>query len=428
MNELSVVLIGSYPPRRCGIGTFTADLSRSLANLPGIRTHVVAIQPPGEAYAYAPRVIGRIIQGAPEDYDRAADVAARAGADIICIQHEYSLWGEWGPRGPESDYAQVLIQAAAARGIPVVSTLHTIRPHPQPRERQVLGAVIDQSAATVVMVRTGAMILIDDYQASAERIVRIAHGVPVVEQQPRRFFKRRLGLEGRTIVSTFGLLDPRKGIEYAIRAVKRVVDRHPELLYLVVGETHPELRKQAGESYRNQLQTLVRELHLEEHVVFVNQYLSDGEVVDYLQASDIYVTPYLDRNQITSGTLAFAVGTGKAIISTPYPHASEALAEGRGLVSEFRSAQSLGHCLLLMLDNPELRTRFERGTTEYGRRDFWPSVGERYAQLFRRIVTGRTFDDMLAIRPEEISSLGLPTSERRSEPAETAAMKLVAAR
>ena len=406
-RPLNVVLVGSYPPRRCGIGTFTADLSRSLTHV-GHHVHVVAIQPPGEAYAYPRNVIGRIIEGYPTDYSRAADLAAEVSADVICLQHEYSLWGRWGPHGPETDYAQDLIQAASTlrKPIPVVTTLHTIRPQPGPAEEEVLSRLIKNSRATVVMVRMGAMILMDDYHIPLDSVVRIQHGVPMVDSQPRRYFKRRLGLENRTIVSTFGLLDPRKGIEYAIRALKRVVDRHPEVLYLVVGETHPELRKHAGEQYRNQLQSLVRELGLENNVCFVNQYLSDREVIDYLQASDIYVTPYLDRNQITSGTLAFAVGTGKAIISTPYPHAVEALAEGRGLVCELRSAQALGHCLLLMLDNPELRMRFEQRTAEYGRRSFWPAIGRRYAELFERVASGQSLDDMLAVRSEELHANG----------------------
>src|SRR5579872_1534841 len=214
MTELSVVLVGSYPPRRCGIGTFTADLGRALAQCPDVAVHVIAIQPPNEAYAYPRNVIDRIIQNGPDDYRRAAETAARCGADVICLQHEYSLWGKWGPNGPETDHTKDLIEAAAnlRRPIPVVSTLHTIKPQPRPAEREVLAGLVERSAAKVVMVRTAAMILMDDYQVPLDRVVRIAHGVPVVDSQPRRYFKRRLGLEGRTIVSTFGLLDPRKGI------------------------------------------------------------------------------------------------------------------------------------------------------------------------------------------------------------------------
>lgn len=406
MSDLSVVLIGSFPPRRCGIATFTSDLARSLAAQPGIRTSVLAIEPPGESYAYGREVIGRIRQEDPPSYTRAIELAARAGADVICIQHEHGLWGVWDKDHLDSDNTVAVLEAAASRRppIPVVTTLHTIRPHPDALSRQTLRGIIEHSGAVVVMVRTGAMILMDDYGVSPDKLVRIPHGVPVVEAKARRFFKRRLGLEGRTIISTFGLINPRKGIEYAIRAMRRVAQRHPEALYLVVGETHPELRKSAGEAYRNQLQLLVRKLGIQDHVQFVNQYLTDRQLIDYLQASDIYVTPYLDRTQITSGTLAFAVGTGKAIISTPYPHATEALAEGRGLLAEFRSADSLAKCLVLMLDNPELRRTWEGRTVEYGKGDLWPLVGEHYARLLRRVVDGVPYSDMLAVSPDQLAA------------------------
>lgn len=402
MADLRVAVVGSFPPRRCGIATFTGHLERSLNAVPGIDARIIVIEPVGESYSYPKQVIGRIRQQDEASYTKAADIASKWKADVMCLQHEYGLWGLWGPDGPERDNIVPLLHAAqaASKSIPVVTTLHTVRPQPQPSEKDVLSGIVRLSAATVGMVRTAAMILVDDYGVSSDRVVRISHGVPVVESRPKAYFKRRLGIEGRKIITTLGLLDPRKGIEYAIRAMSEVVKRHPEALYLIVGETHPETRKRDGEAYRNQLHTLVVELGLQQHITFVNQFLSDRQLVDYLQASDIYVTPYLDRDQITSGTLAFAVGTGKAIISTPYPHATEALAEGRGLLTELRSTESLTHCLFLMLDNPEQRQMWEARTKSYGRQDDWPSVGQRYAELFHRIVEGRSLDDMLAITPE----------------------------
>jgi glycosyltransferase involved in cell wall biosynthesis len=366
-------------------------------HLHGLSVQVAAIDPPDETYSYEARVIARIQQDEPEGYEEAVERARKARADVLCVQHEYGIWGEWGDGGPKVDHTVAFLKAAQREGIPVVSTLHTIRPSPTDYERETMRGIVDGSAATVVMVRTGAMILMDDYGIAPEKLVRIPHGVPVIERRPRRDFKKRLGLEGRTLITTLGLLDPRKGIEYAIQALPEVIEHHPEALYLVVGQTHPELRKRAGEQYRNELTSLARELGVARNVRFVNQYLSDREVVDYLQATDVYLTPYLDRHQITSGTLAFAVGTGRAIISTPYPHATEALAEGRGLLSEFRSAESLCHCLLLMLDNPEDRHAWEISTAEYGKRDSWPDVGARYVDLFRRVVTGQSFDEMLAV-------------------------------
>jgi glycosyltransferase involved in cell wall biosynthesis len=321
--------------------------------------------------------------------------------DVVSIQHEYGLWGIWGQE-LEKDFTLRFIDAlsAGARPIPVVTTLHTIRPSPPQLERDVLRGIVERSTATVVMARVGAMILMEDYGVSPRTVARIPHGVPVIQRLPRRHFKRELGFEGRTIVSTIGLLDPRKGVEYAIRAMPAVVEKYPAALYLVAGETHPANRRRFGEQYRNELAALVDELRLSDHVCFVNQYLSDQEIVDYLQASDIYLTPYLDRNQITSGTLAFAVGTGKAIVSTPYIHATEALAEGRGLLAEFRSAESISHCLLLLLDDPGLRQEMERRMAEYGRQDAWPTVGARYVELFRRVIARESITDFLAIEPD----------------------------
>jgi glycosyltransferase involved in cell wall biosynthesis len=404
VRDLTVVLVGSYPPRRCGVATFTADLGRALTLQSDIHVYIIAIEPQGEAFLYGRNVIGRIQENGQEGYLDAVKHVYRYRADIVCVQHEFGLWGVWSSGDLELDYSVPFIRALSEgpRRIPVVTTLHTIRPNPPHGEREALRGIVMHSAASVVMARIGAMILIEDYGLPSDTIVHIPHGVPVVEQRPRRYFKRQLGLEGRTIISTLGLLDPRKGIEYAIAAMPAVIERHPEALYLIVGETHPEYRKRFGEQYRNELRVLVHELGLRDHVRFVNQFLSDREVVDYLQASDIYVTPYLDRNQITSGTLAFAVGTGKAIISTPYVHATEALAEGRGLLAEFRSAESLAHCMLLMLDNPEYRHLCERLTAEYGKQDAWPLVGARYAELFRRIVAGEPFTDMLAVKAPTI--------------------------
>jgi glycosyltransferase involved in cell wall biosynthesis len=401
MADLSLLIASTYVPRHDGLATFAADLERGVTAQSGVHARVIAIEPEDETLHYGRRVVGRMQQGDTDSYLRAAREVRRLNPLVVSMQHEYGLWGEWGD-GLEKDHAVPFIETVASQGVPVVTTLHTIRPSPSEFERDVLRGIVEKSAATVVMARMGAMILMDDYDISPDSIVHIPHGVPVVERLPRRQFKRQLGLEGRTIISTLGMLDPRKGIEYAIQAMPAVAEQHPEALYLIVGETHPSYRKKLGEQYRNELRALVRELNLYNHVRFVNQYLSDRELVDYLQASDIYVTPYLDRHQITSGTLAFAVGTGKAVISTPYVHATEALAEGRGLLAEFRSAESLAQCLLLMLNEPEYRRDMEQRMVAYGGQDAWPLVGQRYVELLRRVVEGKPLDDFLAVTPQAV--------------------------
>jgi glycosyltransferase involved in cell wall biosynthesis len=402
---LSVLLVGTYVPRHDGLATFASDLRRAMAEQEGVQARVIAIDPPGESLRYGRHVVGRIQQGRRESFERAAQIVHQMRPDVVSIQHEFGLWGIWKEE-LESDFTQDFVRAVSSgpRSVPIVTTLHTVRPSPPEAERSALRGIVADSATTVVMARTGAMILADDYGASPSTIARIPHGVPVVSKLPRRHFKRELGLAGRTIISTLGLLDPRKGIEYAIRAMSIVAERHPEALYLVAGETHPAYRRALGEQYRNQLLDLVGELGLSDHVLFVNQYLTDQEMVDYLQASDIYLTPYLDRNQITSGTLAFAVGTGKAIVSTPNIHATEALAEGRGLLAEMRSSESIAHCLLLLLDDPDRRREMEQRMAEYGRQDAWPLVGRRYVDLFRRVAGGEPIEDFLALEPEAVPS------------------------
>lgn len=404
MHDFTVLLVGTYTPRHDGLATFASDLEHGLTAHDHVRVRIVAIDPEGETFQYPRSVVGRIEQNDESSYVQAAELVQRLKPDVVSLQHEFGLWGVWRD-SLESDYASPFLEAIATgpRPCPVVSTLHTVRPSPHEDEQAVLRRIIEGSAASVVMARTGAMILVDDYGVSPDTLIRIPHGVPVVDRRPRRYFKRRLNLEGRTIISTLGMLDPRKGLEYAVAAMEAVVKEHPEALYLIVGETHPEYRKHNGEQYRNELRALVRELKLTQNVRFVNQYLTDRELIDYLQASDIYVTPYLDRNQITSGTLAFAVGSGKAIISTPYSHATEALAEGRGLLAEFRSAESIAHCLEHMLDDPAYRHDMERRTLEYGRQDTWPQVAGRYLDVFRRVAAGESLSDLLAIEPEPLS-------------------------
>lgn len=401
MRDLSVLIVGTYVPRHDGLATFASDLRNAMARQEDVQIRVIAIDPRGESLRYGRNVVGRIQQGDRESFRRAAALARQLRPDIISIQHEFGLWGVWGDE-LEADFTADFIDAVSSgpRPIPVVPTLHTIRPSPAEGELDVLRRIADSSAATVVMARMGAMILAEDYGVSPRRLVRIPHGVPVVSTLPRRHFKRELGLTGRTIISTLGLLDPRKGIEFAIRAMATVIQTHPEALYLIAGETHPSYRRTLGEQYRNELLDLVAELGLSDNVRFVNQYLTDGEIVDYLQASDIYLTPYLDRNQITSGTLAFAVGTGKAVVSTPNIHATEALAEGRGLLAELRSSESIAHCLLLLLDEPERRREMEARMAEYGRQDAWPLVGARYVGLFQRVLAGEPLDEFLALEPE----------------------------
>jgi glycosyltransferase involved in cell wall biosynthesis len=233
------------------------------------------------------------------------------------------------------------------------------------------------------MAETARRLLVHEYGLRESRIRVIPHGVPPMPPTDQDQAKATLGLAGHTVVATFGLVDPRKGLEYAIRAMQAVAAEHPDALYLILGRTHPEFVHTSGESYRTELTTLVESLGLSENVRFIDRYLTDEDVVAYLRATDVYVTPYLDPNQITSGTLAYALGAGRAIVSTPYLHAAEVLAEGRGILIDFRSEQALADGVNLVLGDSELRMALEDKAYEYGRHTFWPIVGRRALNLYR---------------------------------------------
>jgi len=260
--------------------------------------------------------------------------------------------------------------------------------------------IADRSTTIVVMAETAAHLLADVYGV-AHRPVVIPHGMPAIVPRGRHQLKRQLGMEHRAIISTFGLVDPRKGLEYMIEAMPAVIARHPNVLYLIVGQTHPELQRKEGERYRNELAVQIDASGMGDHVRFVNQYLTQREIVDYLLATDVYVTPYLDLNQITSGTLAYALGAGKAIVSTRYLHAAEALADGRGLLVDVRDSAGLAHAVLAILGDGTLKAELEQRAYQYGKEMAWPNVGRRVLALTREVLDETTHMPSGAPRPAE---------------------------
>jgi glycosyltransferase involved in cell wall biosynthesis len=391
-KKLRVAFISSYPPRECGIATFTQDLAYGVCGAdPEINVNVAAINEAGGIHPYPKEVIARIDQGSPDSYIEAARVLNKSNIDIVSVQHEFGRFGVWHDYLREDYLAPFLDEIEA----PVVTTLHTILPSPHPTVRASIVNAIEKSAATQAMARTGAMILTDEYGASPNKIVYIPHGCPEIRPSGRRRLKSELGVADRTIISTFGLVGPGKGLEYLVQAIPKIAKKHPSVLYLIVGQTHPDLLRQQGESYRNRLQELIDELGVSGHVSFVNHYLTKQEIADYLLLSDVYVTPYLDRNQIMSGTLTYALGAGKAVVSTPYVHATEALAEHRGILAEFRSADSLANAINLILDSPDEKEKLEKAAYAYGKQMSWPNVGRDFATLLHRVVEGKppTYED-----------------------------------
>lgn len=381
-RRLRVAFFSTVPPRQCGIATFTADLAAAVRMAdPRTQMRWVAINEEVSIHPYGPEVRWRVRQGHPETYRAAARQLNASRADVVSVQHEFGLYGTWGD--PYADHLAPFLEELRK---PLVATLHTVLPSASESVKDAVARIGRHSRYVVCMAELARTMLVRDYGLPEEKVRVIYHGVPDVHPRGRRRMNDRLGLRGRTIISTFGLVDPRKGLEYMIRAMPRVVERQPDALYLIVGKTHPELVRKAGEAYRNELVALVRSLDLDQHVAFVDEYLSQRQIVDYLLATDVYVTPYLDPNQITSGTLAYALGAAKAIISTPYLHATEALAEERGILVDFRSAEQLAIAVLRVVGDPEYKARLERNAYAFGHLTAWPAIGKQMLELFYEVV------------------------------------------
>jgi polysaccharide biosynthesis protein PslF len=379
------LFLGSYPPRECGIATFTKDVVDAYDRAFGFSSQVICVdEPGGEVRRYGPDVIGRIAEQDRASYLRAADTANRHPAGVINIQHEYGLFG--GERG------EWLIDFMNALTKPIVLTLHTVLPEPDETILRVTRELCSHSAKIVVLSETGRTLLEEVYGIDPESLRVIHHGVPDVPFQSTDAAKASFGIGQRTVISTFGLISRGKGLEYAIEAMREVVKRHPEALYLILGETHPVVRRQEGESYRESLQAMVYEYGLQYNVQLIDKYLDFEELVSYLAATDIYLTPYLNPAQIVSGTLAYAVGCGKAIVSTPYLYARELLAHNRGFLCEFRDATTIASQLTMLLDDPSLRRATERRAYRFGRQMTWPHVAQEYGNLFAELSPPRQFE------------------------------------
>jgi glycosyltransferase involved in cell wall biosynthesis len=376
---LSLAFVATCPPRQCGIATFSRDLEQALiAADPSTRIAWAAINEATSIHPYGPEVQWRIRQGRPANYRRVADELNAAAIDVVSLQHEFGLYGTWGE--PYDDHLTGFLEVLRK---PLVTTMHSVLPDPSPSVRAAVQQLAQRSSQVVVMAERACSLLVDSYGISRSRMTVIPHGVPPIEPRGRTVMKEQLGIAGRALLTTFGLVDPRKGLEFMIEAMPAIAREHPDALYLILGKTHPELVRREGEAYRQRLWQRVRELGLEDYVEFVDDYLSLDEIVDYLVASDVYVTPYLDRMQITSGTLAYALGAGKAIVSTPYLHAVEVLADERGLLVDFRSAEGLAEQSLRILADPGLKRRLELNAYAYGRETAWPRIGERMLAVLR---------------------------------------------
>lgn len=384
MNTLvrRIAIIGNYLPRRCGIATFTTHLCEAIsARYPDLTCAAIPVNDTPEGYDYPSAVRFVLEQNDRATYRSAADFLNINRIDAVCLQHEFGIYG-----GPAGSHVLALLEELR---MPVLTTLHTIPYDPAPEFRRVLDRVMELSDRVVVMSHKGQEFLEKIYGVPSEKIEFVPHGIPDMPFTDPGFYKDQFGVEGKTVLLTLGLLGPNKGIEHVIEALPAVLEHYPSVVLLVLGATHPNVLRQEGESYRLSLQRLAQELGVDEHVIFRNRFVSQEELIQCIGAADIYVTPYLSQDQIVSGSLAYTVGAGKAVISTPYWYAREILSDGRGLVVPFRSADAIADATLHLLDHEVERQAMRKRAYLFGRDMTWPAVGRRYMEVMESVLEER---------------------------------------
>ncbi len=363
-------------PRQCGIATFTHDLSEAIAaESPRSDCFVCAVNDRSGGYDYSNRVRIEIEEKDLRSYRSAADYLNFSNVDILCVQHEFGIYG-----GAAGSHLLALLSEVR---MPVITTLHTILRDPDEAQRRVMDEILKRSDRVVSMAQKGAEILREVYHVAEEKIAVIAHGIPDLPFEPSALFKNQFGVGGKSVLFTFGLLSPSKGIEYAIRALPAIVKVHPQVVYIVLGATHPNLLACEGESYRLSLERLAADLGVSKQVIFYNQYVATADLREFIGATDIYITPYLNEAQITSGTLAYLFGAGKAVVSTPYWHAQELLADGAGLLVPFRDPTAIANAVIEYLDHPDALAATQRRAYTTGRPMVWSEVARAYLKIFR---------------------------------------------
>jgi glycosyltransferase involved in cell wall biosynthesis len=370
-----IAFAGNYLPRKCGIATFTSDLLAAVATAhPQSQCFSISVNNVPGGYEYPQEVRFEIEEQDLSSYVRAADFLNISNVDVVCLQHEFGIFG--GRAG-----AHVLAFLRELR-IPVVTTLHTVLREPGNDQRRVMQELISLSSRLVVMTERGRGMLQDIYQAPPGKIDLIPHGIPDVGFVDPAYFKDQYGVEGKLVLLTFGLLSPNKGIEYVLNALPRILAEFPEVVYIILGATHPNEMREHGEAYRLSLEILAKQNKIEKNVIFYNRFVDLENLKEFIGAADLYITPYLNEAQITSGTLAYTFGSGKAVISTPYWHAAELLAEGRGVLVPFGDAQAIAREVIGLLRDDSRRHTMRKNAYRLGREMIWSSVGCRYMRSF----------------------------------------------
>jgi len=384
-----IAFVGNYLPRQCGIATFTTDLCTALANEYGSeRLFAIPVNDPDSSYEYPEQVRLELEEDDLSSYERAAEFLNFNGNDLVSLQHEYGIYG-----GIAGRHILTLLRKLK---MPVVTTLHTVLRDPDPNQRAVLEEIARLSDRLIVMSEQAAQFLREVYSVPGEKIDVIPHGVPDFQFMDPNYFKDRFAAEGKSVLLTFGLLSPNKGIENVIRALPAILAVHPNVVYIVSGVTHPHIRRRDGERYREELQALAEQLGVSANLILVNRFVSAEELVEHVGAADIYITPYRQEAQIVSGTLAIALAAGKAIISTPYWHAKELLADKRGILVPFEDPNAIRDAVLRLLDNDGERHAMRKRAYLHSRETIWPKTARKYMASFQRARFERTLQPRAA--------------------------------
>ena len=407
--------LGDYLPRKCGIATFTSDLHTSVAGqFQNTRCFIVPVNDLDCGYEYPPEVRFEIAEQDLLAYRRAADFLNLSNVDVVSLQHEFGIYG-----GPAGSHLLALVRDLK---VPLVSTFHTLLRNPNPDQRRVMQELVQQSTRLVVMTRRGQEILEEVYQTPTSKIDVIPHGIPDVPFIDPNYFKDQFGVEGKLVLLTFGLLSPNKGIEHVLNAMPEILAEFPNVVYIVLGATHPNLVRDQGEVYRTRLERLAKKNRIEKNVIFYNRFVDIEELKEFIGAADIYVTPYLHEAQITSGTLAYAFGAGKAIVSTPYWHAQELLSDGRGALVPFADPSAIAQQVIELLRDERRRHSMRKSAYKLGREMVWNRVGQMYMNSFaqarveragisRKVFAIKTLDQ----QPRQLPELKLDHLQRMTD-------------
>src|SRR5579862_2534582 len=409
-----IAFVGDHLPRKCGIATFTTDLLAAVQSAhPQSQCFAVSVNDIKGGYEYPDVVRFEIEEQDLSSYLRAADFLNISNVDIVCLQHEFGIFG-----GPSGGHLLALLRELR---MPVVTTLHTVLREPRADQRKVMQELISLSTRLVVMTERGRQMLEDIYHAPPAKIDLIPHGIPDVGFVDPTYFKDQFGVEGKVVLLTFGLLSPNKGIEYVLNALPEILAEFPNVVYIVLGATHPNELRENGEAYRLGLEMLAKKNKVEKNVIFYNQFVDLENLKEFIGAADLYITPYLNEAQITSGTLAYTFGSGKAVVSTPYWHAAELLADDRGVLVPFSDASAIAREVIGLLRDETRRHAIRKNAYRMGREMIWSNVAQLYMRTFessrlevaavsRKLLTTQTLDQKLReLPPMKLSHLSRMT-------------------